>query len=383
MARIKINPEQYKRLIIENEDRAFDFFEKYWNKQGGYTHLENGIEESTREYIQDLSENFGLDGEVVFDNFCKYVIKYSEEFKNKPMSELYEWFDLEDMVMIKEKKIFTFLRSLGVNVETDVFDRIGSLTKKGDRYLYTADNEDLASLWAKGSGREIAENVLSEDYWEPYYDVVHDWFNQCWDELTEKTVKFVKKELIKKLKGQTIDVTCMDDYEEHFPDGTMVVNVKNMSKISDRELGYLIKDCDDLEQFKTVLDSIYTDTYNNVASADYYDAIMGPIEDFLGKPIEHGSYQRTQYDKQGKPYKVFISTQVYDITDILETTVLDYLECCGNDITEGFWYMLTEKRYNNDEEFSKDFDYWQPSMNSFTKEYNQAVMERLEDQLEY
>ena len=125
--------------------------------------------------------------------------------------------------------------------------------ENGQYYLILDSLDELADLFKSYSRdvspHDIAQGVLGEDYYEPYYNTTNDVFRDVVEELNPENKNYLKNKILETLKGVEIEINGKSSGEmeliasEQGHDDYMEVNSENIGRIfDDREtMKYLLK----------------------------------------------------------------------------------------------------------------------------------------------
>ena len=211
----------------------------------------------------------------------------------------------------------------------------------GKLILYVDHWEDFAELFVDNDSSQygyitkwLAEKVLAEDdYWEPYYDVVHNWMDQVWDMVTdnEKLLNYIKKYI---KEGDFIGQEL--EYDED-PD---MGGFREDMLLDNDLLGELIRDEDIFEDLKRELTWAYESAYNVAARDNVWKAAYGSLKDIFGEgewtSFENGRGQTRHMLK-------------FDVTDLVMETVEKEIDNC----LEGCKRYFDPERHVDDEHESE------------------------------
>ncbi len=150
-----------------------------------------------------------------------------------------------------------------------------------------------------GNPRYVAKKLLAdEDFWEPFYDVVQDWYNDVWEVTTDENIQKVREHIIEKLVPEEIpiDPNDFDLDSDDFPvneDGNFILSPETLDKISNDSLGEIINEHDDFEDIKNNMRWAFADAYNQTAVGEWYESYTNAIL----KTIDGGD---VRWEKTGK-----------------------------------------------------------------------------------
>ncbi len=244
----------------------------------------NGSFEKLLDYLKwgDAIEGLRLDDSDLMNDFYLYLI--NNGYENKAMTEI--------------------VRSMG-SVSYDGTDYYYEL-----RYL-----DDMAEWFSTRGGhyapREIAEAVLKEDSWEPFYFYRGDinLMTEVYDDFDKENQSFLKDYIIK-------------NYGEEY------AQLDDEEKMNDLFENELIDVGDKLRE-------IYTVSYNDAYANEYYYKVWGELRgefiDIDAKPIEF---------KYGSGYHTKLK-----ITDVLPRLIKQYVNnarCYDIDSLGDYSYLIRE-----------------------------------------
>ena len=249
-------------------------------------------------------------------------------------------------------------------------------------YLRLRDLEELSEFFEESSyrrdydSRSIAKKVLSEDWWEPYSDTVHDVYTDIVEELNEKNKKALAERMLELVGNEELS---LDDYKSELfedmsdDDGRFIITESNvMSVVEDEDsMNSLFKG--ELSDLKSQLYWLGDEAYNQAYNDMMFKSVMSELS-----TIFEGNHEWEQKErKDGKvvytPY-IKIRNLYGDITDFLSAfkgysdTLYDY-----NSYTSFKTYWM-----DNDGEFLKlgrVDDY--PSQSDIDNNINDGFIDRL------
>lgn len=256
--------EAAKELLDEFNDGNWDEIGVYFN-------------EDFETFLEYLEKN-GLDTELDYSNV-------EDDFKN--------------IILLKqlEKNPQETLKFITDSLVTDVYPM------DGDYYFYVNNREELAELF-KDSGRDystrdVAKNVLSEAYWEPFDDTTYDVYQDVIEELNEENTKYLANYIVKHIGDQKLSLDEYDDMlfnqfsEEQGTEGSFKITSENVMR--------LIGDGDAMkEMLKKDLDELNSELYsvhNNAYNTAYTDEIYNGVWDELSEYFEPKSWKYDTKDR--------------------------------------------------------------------------------------
>jgi hypothetical protein len=246
------------------------------------------MNDAARELLDEFNEgNWDEVGSYFNDDFETFL-DYLE--KNGLEGELdYESVDDEWQNIILLRKLEKYpqetLKYVCDNIITDVYPMDGGY------YLYLRDRTELAVLF-NNSGRDttprdVAENVLSEDYWEPYWDTTDDVYRDVIDDLNEQNLQHLANYILKHIGNQELP---LDDYEDAlFHQFSEEQGTEGVFKITSENVMKFIKDEEamkemfrkDLDELKSELYSIHNNAYNGAYTDEIYNNVWSELSEYF------------------------------------------------------------------------------------------------------
>jgi len=174
----------------------------------------------------------------------------------------------------------------------NILSSLSDVEKKEDGYYVTLrDITDLSDLF-KGYSRDVspkdfAKSVLSEDYWEPFWDTTDNVYRDVIEELNDENLKYLKEIILKELEGVEIEINSNSSNEmeliasEQEHDDYLFITQENIDRIVNDEdsMDYLMDYY--LEDMKSNLDSIHSNAYNDAYSNEYYEKVWNELGEFF------------------------------------------------------------------------------------------------------
>jgi len=300
--------------------------------------------------ITELFDIFDNDyedlSEFLEEHDLEYILEDIGELKTyKIYLELYQ--KTED----PEKKKSYWNKVYDVLPKNDVtFNDDGTIT------LEVSGWDEFIGLFPSG-GRDIdyqyvAKQVLSEDGidWEPFYDVVQDWYDEVWYATNADNIKYIRELITEKINnGEDIEIWVedwgdVDDYEEWISedgeDGMFHLTVERLNEISDSDLGKIIEEDDYFDDWlKNEMLWAYEWAYNEATKNNYYRAYCGAIEEVLqaDEPKWHYTGRYETYKSGGNEYKSEILELHFPNLRSYWSVIDAYVEC-NDDYVEDFQY---------------------------------------------
>jgi hypothetical protein len=214
--------------------------------------------------------------------------------------------------------IVKFKKGINYMIENKVGDiRIDDIKiKDGKSVLVVNDRTDYAFLF---DDKGTAENILGEDMdWEPYSDVIYNWYDQVWGCMEPKSIELVK-EWIKKNVGE---------YENDEGD---IIDLGDtyLNEIDDDDLGKIIDEYDEFRDLKNEMSWAYDGGYNSVAQSDIINKTQDQLEEYLGGYIgyEPVKLSKARYNKETGNYEKYEYTAyeyLYNVGDTLYDILYDH-----------------------------------------------------------
>ena len=246
------------------------------------------MSDAARELLDEFNDgNWDEVGSYFNDDFSLFL-DYLE--KNGLEGELdYESVDDEWQNIILLRKLEKYpqetLKFICDNIITDVYPMDGGY------YLYLRDRTELVVLF-DNSGRDttprnVAENVLGEDYWEPYWDTTDDVYRDVIDDLNEENRNHLANYIVKNMGDQDLplkdykDVLFHQFSEEQGTEGVFKIDSENvMQLIGDEDaMKELFKK--DLDELKSELYSIHNNAYNGAYTDEIYNNVWNELSEYF------------------------------------------------------------------------------------------------------
>ena len=250
-----------------------EFNEGNWNEVGSYFNDDFSL-------FLDYLEKNGLEGELDYESV-------DDEWQNIILLRKLEKYPQETLKFICD------------NIITDVYPMDGGY------YLYLRDRTELAVLF-DNSGRDttprnVAENVLGEDYWEPYWDTTDDVYRDVIDDLNEENRNHLANYIVKNMGDQDLplkdykDVLFHQFSEEQGTEGVFKIDSENvMQLIGDEDaMKELFKK--DLEELKNELYSVHNNAYNGAYTDEIYDSVWNELSEYF-EPKSWKYNEKERYD---------------------------------------------------------------------------------------
>ena len=233
----------------------------------------------------DLS-NIPYDNAPSFDFLVKTKILDSFEYKNIP--EILE----NDFLLYKiQQDPEVWLEWITGKILTDVERRSDGY------YLFLRDRTELAELFddrgRDATAKDVAQRVLSEDYWEDFYDSTNDVYTDVIEELDVENVIKLRNYIFREIGNVEFP---LEKYDSDFFEGlSEEQGTEGYFIIKEEDLDELIKDedamkqllSDDLSELKSELYSIHSNAYNGAYQSELYSLIWSELDrHFVGRVID-------------------------------------------------------------------------------------------------
>jgi len=250
-----------------------EFNDGNWDEVGAY------FNDDFQVFLDYLEKN-GLEGELDYENV-------DDEWQNIVLLYKLEKYPEETLNYICD------------NIITDVYPM------EGGYYLYLREREELATLFSNSgrdfSAKDAAEKVLSEDWWEPYWDTTDDVYRDVIDELNEENLQHLANYIVKNMGDQ--DLPLKDYKDELFHQFSEEQETEGVFKIDSENVMRLIGDEDamkelfkkDLEELKNELYSVHNNAYNGAYTDEIYDGVWNELSEYF-EPKSWKYEQKDRYD---------------------------------------------------------------------------------------
>ena len=236
-----------------------EFNEGNWDEVGSYFNDDFSL-------FLDYLEKNGLEGELDYENV-------DDDWQNVILLRKLEKYPQETLKYICD------------NIITDVYPMDGGY------YLYLRDRTELAVLF-NNSGRDttprnVAENVLGEDYWDPYWDTTDDVYRDVIDELDKQNLQHLANYILKNIGNQELS---LDDYdadlfnefsEEQGTEGFFKIDSENVMKLIGNEEAMKELFQKDLDDLKSELYSIHNNAYNGAYTDEIYNSVWNELSEYF------------------------------------------------------------------------------------------------------
>lgn len=236
-------------------------------------------------------------------------------------------------------------------------DRIGD-----DFYLVTTDITDLSKLFKGGyrndySPEDVANSVLSEDWWEPFYNTTEDVYNDVIKNLNDKNLTELKLKFIKELPervevyddNEIAHTDLLEELSEEQQDQMVQINQSNIDRVfeDDETIKYLLSEY--LPDIDSDLYSLYNSSYNNAYTSEIYNLVWDELSTYFDlntkEWVEYKNYKdETRYKFKIKLNPVVIQNVISDY--VSDEYISDSLEYHGTFL--GILNVLFEYNDNYD-----------------------------------
>lgn len=157
--------------------------------------------------------------------------------------------------------------------------------KDGVVYLDVDDRSELSKLFCDRGRNDISrdtiESILSgESDWEPYYDTTDNVYRDVIEELNDDNLKRLSEYIVENLEGKGIepetDVLSEIAEEQGNPEQAYIT-FDNVAKVinSEETMDYLFDT--DLDDLKSELYSIHSNSYNSAYESEVWRSVMNEL----------------------------------------------------------------------------------------------------------
>lgn len=221
-----------------------------------------------------------------FENALKLISKHNYLHLIDPFSG-----NLED---IRNTVIYSLLNNPESRDKTfkQIVDRLSDIDIiNGEYYLNLSDLSDLSELFAHSyretSSRDVAKNVLGEDYWDPFWDTTDNVYRDVIDELNPENKKYFRDKVLELLGNKEIELDgrssdLMEELaKEQTKETSFNVTPQNIDRIVNDEdtMLWLLKN--ELDDIKSELYSLHSTAYNGAYSDEYYRKVWSELEEYI------------------------------------------------------------------------------------------------------
>lgn len=209
----------------------------------------------------------------------------------------------------------------------------GDITEINGRYILELSNrEDLSLFFKKDGGRdisskELAEKILGEDWWEPFYDVSQDIYDEVIKVLTPENLKLLAEKINNELSGSEVDpdTSLLEDIAEDqgHPDYVeLSVDLLLNTIFEDKESTKYILDHEAVDT-SSELYSLYHNAYNTAYVDEKWEQVSNELK-YLLSIDNMGEWQtKTVKGYDGKERK--INNYFIDVTNIVDESIRETL----------------------------------------------------------
>lgn len=213
--------------------------------------------------------------------------------------------------------------------------------KDGVYYLDVDDRSELSKLFCDRGRNDISrdtiESILSgESDWEPYYDSTDNVFRDVIEELNDDNLKRLGEYIVEKLEGVGIEPetdTLSEIAEEQGNPEQAYITFENVVKVigSEETMDYLFDT--DLDDLKSELYSLHSNSYNSAYENDVWKSVMNELGTYF---VGYGEFV-------SRPHKYKKDTTVQNFIIPIanfESDVVGFLEDgkgYGNSGTLEYW----------------------------------------------
>ena len=172
---------------------------------------------------------------------------------------------------------------------------IGDVEKIDDNtYRFRFDREDLSYLFRESSrdtsARDVAQSVLNEDSWEPFYNVIDR--NNMYDlieELNDDNMNYVIGYIVshyKTLDLSDIETGLSEELKEKLESSTITLTPEITKEIlEDEELTKVLFNTEWQDLFWE-LNGAYNDAYNDAYTNEIHNKVMSELDSLFGNRIK-------------------------------------------------------------------------------------------------
>lgn len=202
------------------------------------------------------------------------------------------------------------------------------------RYILELGNrEDLSIFFKDDGGREtgskdIAKLILQEDWWEPFYDVSQDIYDEVIEVLTPENLKLLAEKINNELSGSEVDpdTSLLEDIAEDqgHPDYVeLSVDLLLNTIFEDKESTKYIIEREAVDT-SSQLYSLYPNAYNTAYVDEKWEQVSNEIKSLLS--IDNmGEWQtKTVKGYDGKERK--INNYFIDVTNFIDELISETLD---------------------------------------------------------
>lgn len=236
----------------------------------------------------EVGAYFNEDFELFFDYLDKYNLSGELDLD-------YVDSEFENLILLKrlEKNPEECLQYICDNIIYDVYPM------KDGYYLSLRGREELAELF-KSSRNDYtytaAKAVLSEDYWDPFWDTTDDVYRDVIEDLDDYNLQHLAVYILNKIREKKFPSSDYDDefFEEMSDEeGYFEINNKNVMELLNNEhaMNEMLKE--DLSDLKQELYNIHSNAYNSAYTDEIYNDVWSELETIFGKEIHNEKKTKT------------------------------------------------------------------------------------------
>jgi len=210
----------------------------------------------------------------------------------------------------------------------------GDIKEINGRYiLELGEREDLSLFFKKDGGRdisskELAEKILGEDWWEPFYDSLQDVYDEVIEVLTPENLKLLAEKINVELSGSKVEpeTSLLEDIAEDqgHPDYVeLSVDLLLNTIFEEKESTKYILNREAVDT-SSELYSLYHNAYNTAYVDEKWEQVSNELKSLLS--IDNmGEWQtKTVKGYDGKEKK--INTYFIDVTNIVDESIKETLD---------------------------------------------------------
>jgi len=210
----------------------------------------------------------------------------------------------------------------------------GDIKEINGRYiLELGEREDLSLFFKKDGGRdisskELAEKILGEDWWEPFYDSLQDVYDEVIEVLTPENLKLLAEKINDELSGSKVEpeTSLLEDIAEDqgHPDYVeLSVDLLLNTIFEEKESTKYILNREAVDT-SSELYSLYHNAYNTAYVDEKWEQVSNELKSLLS--IDNmGEWQtKTVKGYDGKEKK--INTYFIDVTNIVDESIKETLD---------------------------------------------------------
>ena len=210
----------------------------------------------------------------------------------------------------------------------------GDIKEINGRYiLELGEREDLSLFFKKDGGRdisskELAEKILGEDWWEPFYNSLQDVYDEVIEVLTPENLKLLAEKINAELSGSKVEpeTSLLGDIAEDqgHPDYVeLSVDLLLNTIFEEKESTKYILNREAVDT-SSELYSLYHNAYNTAYVDEKWEQVSNELKSLLS--IDNmGEWQtKTVKGYDGKERK--INNYFIDVTNIVDESIKETLD---------------------------------------------------------